>query len=80
MCRFLGVIVVDKKRSEATKIGLARAVANGQKLGRPRKVEAYANDVQRLWRKGKTLRDIATELGISRSTVQRSIRYVLGIK
>lgn len=71
----MGVDVIDKERSEATKRGLAKAVANGQKLGRPRKVEACADQAQALWRGGKKIREIATELGVSRSTVQRALKY-----
>lgn len=73
----MGAIVIDKMRSDATKRGLAKAVANGQKLGRPRKVDGCADDVLALWSAGKTIRDIAIELGISRSTAQRALRYKL---
>lgn len=68
---------MDIKHSEATKKGLAKAVANGQKLGRPRKVDKYANKVYKLWLGGKNMREIAEKLGISRSTVQRSLKIAM---
>jgi putative DNA-invertase from lambdoid prophage Rac len=59
---------------EATNEGLAAAKARGVKLGRPEKVSAYREDVARLRAQGRTVRAIATELGIPGSTVFKILR------
>ena len=54
--------------AERVKAGLRRAKENGKKLGRPRAV-VDAEEVQRLRSKGLSLRAIAKETGVSRTTV-----------
>ena len=54
--------------AERVKAGLRRARENGKKLGRPRAV-ADVEDIQRLRSKGLSLRAIAKETGVSRTTV-----------
>ncbi len=54
--------------AERVKAGLRRAKENGKKLGRPRL--NYTN-VRKLRDQGLSIRAIAKELGISRSSVQR---------
>ncbi len=55
---------------ERTRAGVARARAQGKKLGRPRVgVSHVAVDV--LWREGKSATSIARQLGISRASVYR---------
>lgn len=58
---------------EAINEGLAAAKARGVKLGRPEKVSAYREAVARLRAQGRTVRAIATELGIPSSTVFKII-------
>ena len=50
---------------ERTRLGVARARARGQKLGRPRLDHPSAADVSRLRRKGRSWTQIATELDCS---------------
>jgi len=54
--------------AERVKAGLRRARENGKKLGRPRAV-VDVQEVQRLRSKGLSLRAIAKETGVSRTTV-----------
>ncbi len=54
--------------AERVKAGLRRAKENGKKLGRPRAV-VDAEEVQRLRSEGLSLRAIAKETGVSRTTV-----------
>ncbi len=62
--------------AERVKAGLRRAKENGKKLGRPR-VNIDADEIYRLRLKGLSLRQIATELGLSRSTVARCLETTL---
>jgi len=62
--------------AERVKAGLRRAKENGKKLGRPR-VNVDPDEIHRLSLKGLSLRQIATELGFSRSTVARSLETAL---
>ena len=62
--------------AERVKAGLRRAKENGKKLGRPR-VNIDADERYRLRLKGLSLRQIATELGLSRSTVARCLETTL---
>ncbi len=62
--------------AERVKAGLRRAKENGKKLGRPR-VNVDPDEIHRLRLKGLSLRQIATELGFSRSTVARSLETAL---
>jgi len=52
------------------------AKENGKKLGRPR-VNIDPDEKYRLRLKGLSLRQIATELGLSRSTVARCLETTL---
>ena len=54
--------------AERVKAGLRRAKENGKKLGRPRAV-VDVQEVQRLRSQGLSLRAIAIETGVSRTTV-----------
>ncbi len=62
--------------AERVKAGLRRATENGKKLGRPR-VNIDPDELYRLRLKGLSLRQIATELGLSRSTVARCLETAL---
>ena len=59
-----------------TKAGLARALAQGKSLGRPRVLgsKGHVGDLQairRLRNEGRSHREIAAELKLSKGTVQR---------
>ncbi len=56
--------------AERVKAGLRRAKENGKKLGRPR-AEVSKGEIYRLHSHGLSLRKIATQLNISKSTVAR---------
>jgi len=56
--------------AERVKAGLRRAKENGKKLGRPR-AELPEGEIYRLHSHGLSLRQIATQLNISKSTVAR---------
>jgi len=56
--------------AERVKAGLRKAVENGKKLGRPR-ADVPKGELHRLHSHGLSLRQIATQLHISRSTVAR---------
>jgi len=56
--------------AERVKAGLRKAVENGKKLGRPR-AEVPKGEIYRLHSHGLSLRQIATQLNISKSTVAR---------
>jgi len=56
--------------AERVKAGLRRAKENGKKLGRPR-AEVPKGEIYRLHSHGLSLRQIATQLDISKSTVAR---------
>ncbi len=56
--------------AERVKAGLRRAKENGRKLGRPR-AEVPKGEIYRLHSHGLSLRQIATQLNISKSTVAR---------
>jgi len=59
---------------ERTRDGLAAARRRGQVLGRPRVLDRRAQDrARRLRRAGKTLREIAGLVGVSRATVGRAL-------
>ncbi len=62
--------------AERVKAGLRRAKENGKRLGRPR-VNVDPDEIHRLRLMGLSLRQIATELGCSRSTVARSLETAL---
>jgi DNA invertase Pin-like site-specific DNA recombinase len=67
--------VAELERSlivERVKAGLRNARAKGRKLGRPR-VAVDAARIARLRAQGRTVREIASELGYSRSLVHKSL-------
>jgi DNA invertase Pin-like site-specific DNA recombinase len=68
---------IEELKREATREGinegLAHAKARGVRLGRPRKVNAYRDDVARLRAQGLTGRAIAKDLRIPSSNVFRLI-------
>jgi len=59
--------------AERVKAGLRRAKENGKKLGRP-KAEVPMGEIYRLHSHGLSLRKIATQLNISRSTVAKYLK------
>ena len=63
------------RRSERTRAGLARARANGKRLGR-RKVQVVSEEVSKLRRDGFTWSKISNRLGVSRRTCQRLLQSV----
>jgi len=59
--------------AERVKAGLRRAKENGKKLGRPR-AEVSKGEIYRLHSHGLSLRKIATQLNISKSTVAKYLK------
>jgi DNA invertase Pin-like site-specific DNA recombinase len=59
--------------AERVKGGLRKAKANGKKLGRP-KTDVDANKVNDYKRQGKSIREIAKEMRIHRSKVERTLK------
>ena len=59
--------------AERVKAGLRQAVENGKRLGRP-KVSVDVKEVRQLRSEGMSLRAIAKETGISRTTVSEIVR------
>ncbi len=58
--------------AERVKAGLRRAKENGKKLGRPsKKVDRY--EIRRLRSEGRSLRQIAAKLNVSKNTVARHL-------
>jgi DNA invertase Pin-like site-specific DNA recombinase len=58
--------------AERVKAGLRRARENGKRLGRPsKKVDRY--EIRRLRSEGRSLREIAAELNVSKNTVARHL-------
>jgi DNA invertase Pin-like site-specific DNA recombinase len=67
--------VAELERSlivERVKAGLRNAKAKGRKLGRPRMI-VDAAQIGRLRAQGLTVREIASELGYSRSLVHKTL-------
>ena len=62
------------------KAGLARAVARGKRLGRPRVSNAVEAKVVAARPAGKGIRAIASELGIGVSVVQRITAPVISME
>ncbi len=58
--------------AERVKAGLRRAVENGKKLGRPSK-KVDRSEIRRLRSEGRSLRQIAAELNVSKNTVARHL-------
>ena len=63
---------------ERTKAGLARAKAQGKVLGQPAK-KVDVSQILALRGDGKSLREIANELGVSHQTVQNRLRKGMGM-
>ena len=66
------------RQSERVRAGLERARANGKALGRPRTPEHKADAVRKLRNAGKSLREVAKELGMSHTSVVRLGRQTQG--
>ena len=60
--------------AERVKEGPRRAKENGKKLGRPAEAVVDVEDIQRLRSKGLSLRAVAKETGVSRTTVSDVLR------
>jgi DNA invertase Pin-like site-specific DNA recombinase len=78
MYQMLGVFA-EFERSiivERTNAGLARARAQGKRLGRPEMSPSLIEDMKGLRAKGHSLRFIADQLGVGRGTVEK---YVKGV-
>ena len=76
----LAAMFAELERSiliERVKAGMARAKAEGKRIGRP--VRALDLDtVRQLRSKGRSIRTIATELGVPRSTLAHRLQLVKG--
>lgn len=64
--------------SQRVKAGLETARAKGKRLGRPR-VAVDATRIGRLRSQGRSIREIARELGCSRSVVHKTLAESRGI-
>jgi DNA invertase Pin-like site-specific DNA recombinase len=75
MFQMMGVFAEFERAmiQERVKAGLARAVASGKKLGRPRVAPAVEAAVRAARKDGKGILRIARELGIGSSAVQRIV-------
>jgi len=78
MFQLLGVFAEFEREiiRERIRAGVERAVANGAKLGRKRKIDGVADVVRELRRKGLSLREIAKNVGISTGSVARSLKVI----
>lgn len=63
-----------EERRERTRMGLRRARTAGKRLGRPKSHVIPVKLVQQRLAAGESLRAVAHDLGIPRSTVQRQLR------
>ena len=61
--------------AERTKAGLAAARANGKRLGRPNKLDAYKERVVALVKQGYGFRRVATELGLPLGSASKLVRW-----
>jgi len=71
--------VAELERSlirERVVMGLQRARAQGKRLGRPRGSKASVRKIQRLKGQGLSIRQIASEMNISKSTISRLLNTV----
>jgi DNA invertase Pin-like site-specific DNA recombinase len=59
---------------ERTNAGLARARAQGRRLGRPITSPSLVEDVKAMRAKGHSLRFIADQLGVGRGTVEKYVK------
>ncbi len=71
--------VAELERSlirERVVMGLQRARAQGKRLGRPRGSKANVRTIQKLKGQGLSIRQIASEMNISKSTISRLLNTV----
>jgi len=71
--------VAELERSlirERVIMGLQRAKAQGKRLGRPRGSKAHVKRIQKLKSQGLSVRQIASEMKVSKSTVSRLLNTV----
>jgi len=75
MFQLLGVFAEFEREiiRERIRAGVERAVANGAKLGRKRKIDGLRQAVRELRRKGWSLRMIARSVGVSTASVARAL-------
>jgi DNA invertase Pin-like site-specific DNA recombinase len=59
---------------ERVRAGIARAVANGARLGRKKKLPLKQHEVRRLHDEGWSLRKISTHLGVSHTTIANMLK------
>jgi DNA invertase Pin-like site-specific DNA recombinase len=78
MYQMLGVFAEFERQIiiERTNAGLARARAQGRRLGRPEVSPALVEDMKALRAKGHSLRVIAEKLGVGRGTVEKYTKEV----
>ena len=79
MMKLIGVLEEWNREMlvERTKSGLARTVANGTKLGRKKITNPKMTaQIISLRNENKSIRAIATEVGVSTATIQRELRKV----
>jgi DNA invertase Pin-like site-specific DNA recombinase len=79
MMKLIGVLEEWNREMliERTNAGLARTVANGTKLGRKRTVtDKITDQIIELRTEKKSIRAIASEVGVSTATVQRELKKV----
>ena len=62
--------------AERVKAGLRRAVENGKQLGRPRGASLDVEAIHRLKSEGLSVREIAKQVGTSKTTVSRLLKAV----
>ena len=71
--------VAELERSlirERVVMGLQRAKAQGKRLGRPSETKANVRKIQKLKSQGLSIRRIASEMNISKSTIFRLLKTV----
>jgi len=71
--------VAELERSlirERVVMGLQRAKAQGKRLGRPSGTKANVRKIQKLKGQGLSIRRIASEMNISKSTISRLLKTV----
>jgi len=79
MMKLIGVLEEWNREMlvERTNAGLARTVANGTKLGRKKTVtDKITDQIIELRTEKKSIRAIASEVGVSTATVQRELKRV----
>jgi DNA invertase Pin-like site-specific DNA recombinase len=79
MMKLIGVLEEWNREMliERTNAGLARTVANGTKLGRKKTVtDKITDQIIELRTEKKSIRAIASEVGVSTATVQRELKKV----